>query len=99
MLKKVIVCAVFVLAACSAEETRTYTYSCGDTKVTAEYSDADSVKLDVDGRRYTLPHVVSADGAKYANTDESIVFWNKGNKAYLEVSGKQYPECGQISAQ
>jgi heat shock protein HslJ/membrane-bound inhibitor of C-type lysozyme len=32
----------------------------------------------------TLPQTVSASGARYANADESIIFWNKGNTAQLE---------------
>ncbi len=38
--------------------------------VTFSYADLGTVKL---------PQVVSASGARYANTDESLVFWNKGN--------------------
>lgn len=99
MLKKAIICSLFVLAACSAEDSRTYIYSCGDSRAVAEYFDNDVLKLTFGGNRYVLNHAVSADGAKYADTDENIVFWNKGRKAYLEISGKQYPECSEISAQ
>jgi len=31
----------------------------------------------------TLPRAISASGARYANDDESIVFWNKGNQLTL----------------
>ena len=45
---------------------------------------ADQVQLVLsDGRQVTLPHAISADGARYANKDESFVFWNKGNTAFI----------------
>jgi membrane-bound inhibitor of C-type lysozyme len=36
-----------------------------------------------DGRNMTVPQAVSASGARYANDDESFVFWNKGNTAFI----------------
>lgn len=36
-----------------------------------------------DGRKLVLPLAISASGARYANADESIVFWNKGNTAFI----------------
>lgn len=36
----------------------------------------------------TLPQTVSASGARYANADESIVFWNKGNDLFITQNGK-----------
>jgi membrane-bound inhibitor of C-type lysozyme len=32
-----------------------------------------------DGRNFDLPQTISADGGRYANSDESFVFWSKGN--------------------
>jgi hypothetical protein len=41
-----------------------------------------SVKLALsDGREMTLAQTISADGARYASADDSIVFWNVGNGA------------------
>jgi membrane-bound inhibitor of C-type lysozyme len=40
-----------------------------------------------DGRQMTLPQVISADGGRYANADESIVFWNVGNTATITENG------------
>ena len=58
-------------------------------------SNPDSVKLSLsDGRNITLPHALSADGARYTNADESFVFWNKGNGAFIEENGKNtYEDC------
>jgi membrane-bound inhibitor of C-type lysozyme len=47
-----------------------------------------------DGRKVTLPQAMSGSGARYANADESIVFWNKGNTAFIEEKGKTtYEGC------
>ena len=54
-----------------------------------------SVKLVLsDGRTLTLPQAMSGSGARYANRDESLVFWNKGDTATLNDKGKTtYDGC------
>jgi membrane-bound inhibitor of C-type lysozyme len=43
-----------------------------------------SVQLELsDGRALDLPQTISASGARYADAGESIVFWNRGNGAFL----------------
>ena len=47
-----------------------------------------------------LPQTISASGARYANDDESIVFWNKGNTAFITENGPDnitYKDCTDIS--
>ncbi|HTR19113.1 MAG TPA: MliC family protein [Candidatus Paceibacterota bacterium] len=47
-----------------------------------------------DGRDMTLPQTISADGARYANANESFVFWNKGNGAFIqEGNSNTYNNC------
>lgn len=47
-----------------------------------------------DGRNLTLPQAMSADGARYANSAEAIVFWNKGNTAFVQEDGRTtYSDC------
>ena len=47
-----------------------------------------------DGTNMTLNQTISADGARYANTDGSIVFWNVGNKVTFTENGKSnYNNC------
>lgn len=47
-----------------------------------------SVELSLsDGRHLTLPQARSASGARYANPDESFVFWNKGTTAFIQEAG------------
>jgi membrane-bound inhibitor of C-type lysozyme len=54
-----------------------------------------SVKLTLsDGRELTLPQALSGSGARYANDNESFVFWNKGDTAFIEENGKTtYSGC------
>lgn len=40
-----------------------------------------------DGRALTIPQTRSASGARYADADESFVFWNKGQTAFVQEKG------------
>lgn len=52
-----------------------------------------------DGRTLDLPQALSADGARYASSDESIVFWNVGDTATLTESGTStYANCAVAPA-
>jgi membrane-bound inhibitor of C-type lysozyme len=48
-----------------------------------------------DGRALDLGQTISADGARYANPDESFVFWSKGDGALVLEKGveKTYIGC------
>ncbi len=48
-----------------------------------------------DGRKFDLPQTISADGARYTNTDESFIFWSKGNGALILENNteKDYVGC------
>jgi membrane-bound inhibitor of C-type lysozyme len=52
-----------------------------------------------DGRSMTLPQTISADGGRYANSDESFIFWSKGTGAFV-MEGKSsdvtYKNCVTI---
>ncbi len=54
-----------------------------------------------DGRTMTLNHTVSADGGRYANADESFVFWDKGNGALVLENNqeKSYTGCIVLAPQ
>ena len=41
------------------------------------------------GKRLTLPQTLSGSGIRYANADESFVFWSKGNTAFVEEGPSQ----------
>lgn len=69
----------------------------GEKALKAEFLDGKVNLAFSDGRQLTLPQVVSASGARYANTDESFVFWNKGITAFIEENGTQtFTSCLQI---
>jgi membrane-bound inhibitor of C-type lysozyme len=67
-------------------------FACADGKVVdATFINAppSSVTLALsDGRKLSLPQARSGSGARYATKDESVVFWNKGDTAFLEEAGK-----------
>ena len=47
-----------------------------------------------DGRSISLPQAPSGSGARYASAGDRIVFWNKGNSAFLEEDGTAtYLDC------
>jgi len=59
------------------------------------YTAQDTIDITLtDGRKLSLPRVISGSGARYANSDESFVFWNKGNGAFItENDTITYSEC------
>ncbi|MFA5924824.1 MAG: MliC family protein [Methylococcaceae bacterium] len=71
------------------------TFSCAGNKTIQVLFFADKAELTLsDGRHLLLLQVISASGARYANTDESFVFWNKGNTAFIEESHKTtFKDC------
>jgi membrane-bound inhibitor of C-type lysozyme len=79
---------------CDAGETITATYYQGASKPATSAGGppvpGGSVALTLsDGRVMTLPQTISADGGRYANADESVVFWNVGNEATLTENNQQ----------
>ncbi len=66
----------------------------GGLSLKADFGNATVNLVLSDGRRVSLPQAISADGARYANPDESFVFWNKGNGALIQEYGKTtYINC------
>lgn len=61
------------------------TFVCDESKyINAIFFD-NKVELSLsDGRNLILHQTISASGARYANENESIVFWNKGYTAFIE---------------
>ncbi len=58
--------------------------------------DATAVLTFSDGTTTTLVQTISADGGRYANADESLVFWGKGNYALVLEGGKEVGYIGCI---
>ena len=52
-----------------------------------------------DGRTMNLAQTISADGVRYANADESFVFWTKGNGAFvMEGDNQTYANCAEATS-
>ncbi len=86
---------------CSGGKTITAAYYAGETKPAATADEppvpSGSVHLSLsDTRTMTLPQTLSADGGRYANTDESFVFWTKGNGALVLENNKEKSYVGCI---
>jgi len=59
------------------------------------YPDRVELKLS-DGRSLTVPQAMSGSGARYADADESFVFWNKGDTAFItegDPDKETYADC------
>ncbi|MCK9352180.1 MAG: MliC family protein [Candidatus Paceibacterota bacterium] len=59
-----------------------------------------SVQLKLsDGRAMEIPQTISADGIRYANADETFIFWGKGDGALVleNNSEKSYIGCIKIA--
>ena len=70
-------------------------FTCADNKrVQAIFFD-DKVELILsDKRSLLLFTAMSASGVRYTNSDESFIFWSKGNTALIEEHSKiTYKEC------
>ncbi|MFA5169138.1 MAG: MliC family protein [Candidatus Paceibacterota bacterium] len=76
-------------------ETITAVFACPEDKaIYAEFT-KNQVKLILsDGRKMTLPQTISGSGARFANSDESFIFWNKGDGAFIEENEfTTYQDC------
>lgn len=78
-----------------AQRLITATFKCAGGKAIRATFSGSSVELILsDGRHLTLPQALSASGARYANADESFVFWNKGNAAFIDEGDQEtYTAC------
>ncbi|MDD5032559.1 MAG: DUF4173 domain-containing protein [Candidatus Pacebacteria bacterium] len=77
-----------VVFACDGSKTITATFYIGDDKfVDLELSD---------GKKLSVPRAISASGARYTKADETFVFWNKGDTAFITEgadSVETYSNC------
>lgn len=73
-------------------------YGCSENKtINAAFSDKNVALTLSDGRNIELPVAMSASGARYANSDETFVFWNKGDTAFIEEAGQMtYKDCIEV---
>ena len=64
-------------------------YKCDASKTIEAVFTGNTVNLSLsDGRSENLLQSISADGGRYTNSDESFVFWSKGNGAFITEGSK-----------
>ena len=89
--------AILVAALCSSvalaeDPVSEVTYSCADDKTIEATYYADRVDVILsDGRSMSLPQTMSGSGIRYANADESFVFWSKGKTAFATEGNPNEP--------
>ena len=70
---------------------QTYVYECKDDYNFVARTEGEDIWLFLPQKTVRLSHVRSASGAKYS--DDSSVFWSKGNEAMLEYAGTNHQGC------
>ena len=83
---------------CTDAVATTAVFTCdGGSRITATFYPTDDAYVDLvlsDDRMLSVPHAISASGARYAKADESFVFWNKGDTAFItENSETTFANC------
>ncbi len=77
----------------------TVSYVCLEGKtIQAAYYETEVDLVLSDGRAMTLAQAISGSGARYATPDEALVFWNKGNEAFMtegNPDNQTYKNCGE----
>lgn len=84
--------------ATSGEVVADVGYLCAGKKTIHAVYYKDKVIIELsDGRAAQLPQTVSASGVRYANSNESLVFWSKGPTAFVQEAGKTtYDQCAEL---
>lgn len=76
---------------CTSAAPKPVTFSCAEGKeIMAIFYPDDDQYVDLslsDDRALSLPRAISGSGARYAKDDESFVFWNKGDTAFVTENG------------
>lgn len=76
--------ACLVAAARAEDPVSEVVFTCKDDKSIDASFFADRVDLRLsDGRTLNLPQTMSGSGIRYANADETFVFWSKGDSAFV----------------
>ena len=68
--------------------SRTFVYECNDGYSFTARIEGEKAWLFLPGSTISLPHVKAASGVKYS--DDTALFWSKGNEALLEIDDSKY---------
>jgi membrane-bound inhibitor of C-type lysozyme len=98
-LTALVIAALAVSPASAADAIASVTYTCAGGKTIAATYYSDRVDLVLgDGRTMTLPQAMAASGIRYANADETFVFWSKGKTAFVtegKAADTTYADCAE----
>lgn len=75
---------------------RTVSYRCGDLSVTANFHANGGVELGFGKTLLSLPQVVAASGARYAD-DQGNEFWTKGTASRFTEAGQPARDCSEAA--
>jgi membrane-bound inhibitor of C-type lysozyme len=84
---------------CDAGKSLSATYFDGPTRTAPDGRPVPGGRVALvlgDGRRLSLPQTMSGSGIRYATPDESLVFWSKGETAFVQegpASAETYANC------
>lgn len=77
-------------------ETKSYRMICASEAFDVTFAGeaaGETLVISTGNDTYTLPHVPSADGAKFATDDESTLVWVKGSAAMVTLNGMPLTDC------
>lgn len=80
----------------SFEARFAYVFQCPDGEAFVTRFRGDSVQVEYEVDTFTLPHAISASGARYS--DGTRVLWNKGTEALLETPTDTLAGCQAVGA-
>lgn len=78
----------------AAPREQVFHYSCEGGRTFTAQMRADGLEVRVvlpDGKTVVLPHVISADGARYSNG--KVTYWSRGRGALLETGDENFKDC------
>jgi len=81
-----------IIDPCKSNGVHAVFFNKNDRNVSAVFYAGENASVDLvlpDGRRFSLPQAMSASGARYADKNENVVFWNKGDMIFIEEHGKE----------
>lgn len=93
----IVALVVFCADARAEDPVSKVVFACKDDKTIDATFYADRVDLTLsDGRSLSLPQTMSGSGIRYANADETFVFWSKGDTAFITEGADEtetYSDC------
>lgn len=75
-----------------------WAFACGEDMIAFTPFGDDQGNMQRANVSYAMKLAIAASGARYTNLgDESTVFWNKGDRAYVTIDGEDLPECQLVA--